>query len=175
MVISLSPSSYSHSALGEWTPVITGKYNRKNIWRSIFHLLVRVLRKEIVWGQYVSTFSRWSLWVIDFVFIGICVEVVSCRAPVILLRSDARGKRRQHSKSVMPSVDPSLLCENKAIFLCKKLMVKHETLLWKLTAGVCFEGKQNVWILVWNSGCCEHGIKYLGSLKLEFLGKMRYC
>ena len=130
MVISLSSSFYSHSALGEWTPVITEKYNRKNIWRSIFHVLVRVLRKEIGWGQYVSTFSRWSLWVIDFVFIGICVEVVSCRAPVILLRSNARGRRRQHSQSIMPSVDPSLLCENKAIFLCKKLMVTMETDCW---------------------------------------------
>lgn len=122
---------FTRSALWEWTPVVSEKRNSKNIWHKLSHVLVRVRRKESVWGQYISAFSRWSLWVIDFVFMGISVEVISCRAPVILLRSNARGTRRQHSNSIMFAMESSLLCENTSntiedifvLFSCNRLLV----------------------------------------------------
>lgn len=127
-------------------PVVSEKHNSKNIWHNLSHVLVRVLRKESVWGQYISAFSRWSLWVIDFVFMGISMEVISCRAPVILLRSNARGTRRQHSNSIMFAMEPSLLCENNTIedsfllFSCNRLLVKtrHWCGNW-LPGSLCFE------------------------------------
>ena len=137
----VSSSSFLSNLLPfwEWSPVISEKHNSKIIWHNVSQVLVRVLIRERVWGQYISAFSRWSLWVIDFIFIGICVEVISCRAPVILLRSNARGTHRQHSNSIMFShgtITAHTTEDSFVLFSCNRFLFKNQTLVWKLVAWI---------------------------------------
>jgi len=107
---------------------------------------------------------------------GISVEVISCRALVFLLRSNARETRRQHSNSIMFAMEPSLLCENNtiedsfALFSCNRLLVKtrHWCGNW-LPDSLCLK------FYVSNPGPFECSNEYFGSLKLEFLGEMKCC
>lgn len=166
----------SRSVLWEWTPIVSEKHNSKNIWHHLSHVLVRVLRKESVWGQNISAFSRWSLWVIDFVFMGISVEVISCWAPVILLRSNARETHRQHSSSIMLAWNHH--CSVKIILW--KIVSCHSDVIdcWLKTRQCVETGCLIHFVLkfyISNPGSFEHSNETFGSLKLEFRGEMRCC